>query len=79
MTAPKPYSDAVFTDASSAPPTAARLASAARGSIRDQARSATLRQPAISAASTDQIATTDLSSTRTGAAWPGRIAATDAG
>ena len=58
ITPPKPYSDAVFIDASSAPATAALLPSANFASTGRQANANTVRMPSSSAPSTAQIAAT---------------------
>src|SRR5882724_8060303 len=52
ITAPKPNSDAVFIDASRQPASAAWLALTNVGIIRRQAKTATVRMPSTSAAST---------------------------
>src|SRR5205807_523746 len=56
ITAPKPYSDAVFIEASSEPPTAALEPSANFGPTRFQANTSTVRMPISSAPSTAQMA-----------------------
>ena len=71
ITPPKPYSDAVFIAASSAPATAAFEPAAKRPLTRLNAVSTTSTMPSSSAASTDQIATTVLIDVVTGACTPG--------
>src|ERR1700743_1147012 len=56
ITAPNPYSDAVFIDASSAPPMAGLLPSANRPFIVPNANTNTHRMPISNAPSTAQIA-----------------------
>src|SRR6185503_2197950 len=60
MMPPKPYSDAVLSDASSAPATAALLPSANLASTGRQANANTVRMPSSSAPSTAQMAATEL-------------------
>lgn len=59
MTAPNPYSDAVFMAASSAPATAALVPSAKRPLTCRKANAMTVRMPASRAPSTAQIAATE--------------------
>src|SRR5205823_10842730 len=59
MTAPKPYSDAVFIEASSAPATADLLPSANFSATWRKAKTKTVMTPASSAPSTAQIAVTE--------------------
>jgi hypothetical protein len=58
ITPPKPYSDAVFIEASNAPATAALLPSANRASTGRQAKANTVRIPRSNAPSTAQMAAT---------------------
>ncbi len=67
ITPPKPYSDAVFNDASSAPATAALVPLAKRSRIRVKAVSITSTMPSSSAPSTAQMPTTALIDVVTGA------------
>ncbi|MNP09409.1 hypothetical protein D3C76_1015160 [compost metagenome] len=73
ITAPKPYSEAVFMAANMAPPTAVRLPSASlpRMALKPNAR--TTRMPTNNAASTAQMAVSLAISVCTGAAMPGRL------
>ena len=73
ITPPKPYSEAVFMAASSAPPTAALEPAAKRSLMRAKAVATTNRIPISSAPCTAQIATTVLIGVVTGAFRPGRI------
>src|SRR3954447_5597785 len=59
ITPPNPYSDAVLSDASKAPATAALLPSGNFASTGRQAKAITVRIPIIRAPSTAQIAATD--------------------
>src|SRR6187455_1124648 len=58
ITPPKPYSDAVLSDASNAPATAALLPSANFASTGLQANANTVRMPSSNAPSTAQMAAT---------------------
>ena len=58
ITPPNPYSDAVFSEASSAPATAALLPSANRASTGRQANANTVNIPSSKAPSTAQMAAT---------------------
>ena len=58
ITPPKPYSDAVFIDASSEPATAALVPSANLAITGLNAKASTVRMPTSSAPSTAQIAVT---------------------
>ena len=71
ITAPKPYSEAVFIDASRAPPIADLLPSANFSFSWRNANANTSRMPTSSAPSTAQIATTGVTSTVSGLAMPG--------
>ena len=66
ITPPKPYSEAVFIEASRAPATAALLPSAKRAITGFQASASTARMPSSRAASTAQIAFTFATSVMTG-------------
>lgn len=68
ITAPKPYSDAVFNEASNAPATAALLPSAKLRNTLLNANTNTVKIPVISASSTAQIATSLPLSTTIGLA-----------
>ena len=68
ITPPKPYSDAVFIDASSEPATADLVPSANFDVTGFQARAITVRMPRMSAASTAQIAVALLTSVTIGLA-----------
>ena len=70
ITAPKPYSLAVFIEASSAPPIADFVPSAKLANTGFQASASTARMPTSSAPSTAQIAATRETSCTTGAASP---------
>ena len=70
MTAPNPYSDAVFIAASIAPPMAFFAPSAKLAVTGFHASAITLRMPTSSAPCTDQIAATFETSCTTGAALP---------
>ena len=59
ITAPNPYSDAVFIEASSAPPIAFFVPSANRPITGRNANASTVTMPANNAPITAQIATTD--------------------
>ena len=74
ITPPKPYSDAVLIDASSAPATAALLPSAKRSLSAPKANTTTVRMPSRSAPSTAQIAATEDTWVTTGCARPGSAA-----
>ncbi len=73
ITPPKPYSDAVFNEASSAPATAALVPTAKRSRTRPKAVTTTITIPSSNAPSTAQIATTLLIVVVTGAWMPGRM------
>ena len=68
ITAPKPYSDAVFIEASSAPPTAVFVPSANFAVTGRQARHSTARMPTSNAPWTAQIAAMREMSCTTGTA-----------
>lgn len=70
ITAPKPYSDAVFMAASTAPLMAARVPSANWATTGRQASASTDRMPTSSAPTTAQIAPIFATSCTTGAALP---------
>src|SRR5256885_8692029 len=70
MTAPKPYSEAVLADASSAPAMADFDPSANLAATGFQPKTSTVKMPARSAPSTAQMAATLEISCVTGAAWP---------
>src|SRR5471032_790172 len=71
MTPPKPYSDAVFIAASSAPPTASLVPSAKRSRTRPNAVATISTMPASSAPSTAQMPTSALMVVVIGACRPG--------
>src|SRR5476649_1560787 len=71
MTPPKPYSDAVFIAASSAPPTATLVPSAKRARTRPNAVARISTMPDSSAPSTAQMPTSALMVSVTGACRPG--------
>src|SRR5471032_2167143 len=71
MTAPKPYSEAVFMAASKAPLTALLLPSASLLRIALKPKARTMRMPINSAASTAQMAVSLAISVWTGVAMPG--------
>src|SRR3984893_5158629 len=73
ITPPKPYSDAVFNEASNAPATAALVPTAKRSRTRPKGVTTTITMPSSSAPSTAQIATTVLIVVVTGAWIPGRM------
>ncbi|MNZ98553.1 hypothetical protein D3C78_1178410 [compost metagenome] len=73
MTAPKPYSEAVFIAASSAPLTALLLPSASLPRIALKPNARTMRMPTSNAACTAQMAVSLAISVVTGAAMPGRL------
>ncbi len=73
MTAPNPYSDAVFIAARMAPLTAVRLPSARRPRILRKPKISTSTIPEISAASTAQMAVILPTSVTMGFARPGRV------
>ena len=74
ITPPKPYSEAVFIEASSAPPIAAFVPVAKRWRTRLNAVKTTSRMPAMSAPSTDHTATTVLIVADSGVCTPGSTA-----
>ncbi|MNH23466.1 hypothetical protein D3C79_833630 [compost metagenome] len=73
ITAPKPYSEAVFIAASKAPLTALLLPSARRFLIAPKPATSTSRMPSSNAASTAQIAVSLAISVCTGVLMPGRL------
>ncbi|MCY1437718.1 hypothetical protein D9M71_538920 [compost metagenome] len=70
ITAPKPYSEAVFIDASSAPETAVRLPSASLPRMARKPHTSTSRMPSSSAACTAQMPVSLATSLCTGVAMP---------
>src|SRR5687768_9328151 len=70
ITAPKPYSEAVFIEASKAPPIADFVPSAKLAITGFQAKASTVAMPTNNAPSTAQIAATLEISCTTGAAFP---------
>src|SRR5690606_22713240 len=70
ITAPKPYSEAVFIEASMAPPIADLVPSANAATTGFQAKAMTLRMPSSSAPCTAQMAATLEPSCTTGAGLP---------
>ncbi len=73
ITAPKPYSEAVFIAARIAPPTAVLLPSASRPRILRKPNTTTSRIPDTSAASTAQMAVIFATSVVIGLASPGSV------
>ena len=71
ITAPKPYSEAVFIAASSEPATAACVPSANRSATGRKAKTRTVRMPSSKAPSTAQMATTEVTLVGIGVANPG--------
>ncbi|MCY1446485.1 hypothetical protein D9M71_630570 [compost metagenome] len=71
ITAPKPYSEAVFMAASKAPPTALLVPSARRVRMAPKAHTRTIRMPTSNAACTAQMAVSLATSLCTGALMPG--------